>query len=234
MLLVPVFYLRSQRVEPTPTIPQPTITIVGATTPIELPLPKFTSSSSLEAVLKTRRTIRDFQDKPLDLQQVSQLLWATQGVTVDLGGRTVPSAKSVYPLTVYLVAFNVDKLEAGLYRYVPGKLRPAHELIPVIKSNLRDDLSALVNQTAIQEAPAILVITGDFAKMREAFGDKDVDYNVYLEAGHAAQNLALQATALALGSVTITTLDRPSLQDTLEIPVEESIIYLIPIGLPKN
>src|SRR3990167_9195806 len=91
---------------------------------INLPSPQRSKGMAVEQALQSRRSRRSFTDEPLTLNHVSQLLWSAQGVTSSWGGRTAPSAKSAYPLEVYLFAKTVDKLSPAIYHYLP----PDHQL----------------------------------------------------------------------------------------------------------
>lgn len=209
-----------------------TVTVLPAEN-LSLPNPDLRSSNSLESVFKNRRTRRDFQDKELSLKQVSQMLWAAQGVTVDWGGRTTPSAKSTYPLSIFLIASRVTGLDAGEYQYLAGDRTPVHALKPIQKVELQEALYEAVNESSFKNAPVVLVITGNMGKMAEAYGGIPHDKEVYLEAGHAAQNLYLQAESLRLGMVTISSFDEAKIKDLVIIPEPDTIIYLVPFGLPK-
>jgi SagB-type dehydrogenase family enzyme len=201
---------------------------------ISLPKPVTRSSVSIESSLNTRRTKRAFVDQSIPLSTVSQMLWAAQGVTAEWGGRTAPSAKSTYPLTVYLVANKVDGLTPGQYVYVPGDRTPVHGIKPIKEGNFGDALFANFNQNSFKDVPAIIVITGDMAKMAAAFGGVPNDKDVYLEAGHAAQNMYLIAESLKIGMVTNTSDKDTILRNIITIPDTETIIYLIPFGIPKK
>ena len=226
-----LFFRRSS----TPTVQNPQTETTG-TLPAEniaLPSPDLRSGNSIESVLKNRRTRRDFLDQELSLKQVSQMLWAAQGVTADWGGRTAPSAKSTYPLTVFLIANKVSGLEAGEYQYLPGDRTPVHQLKPIKHVELQQALFKALNESSFKSAPAVLVITGNMGKMSEAYGGIPHDKEVYLEAGHVGQNLYLEAESLKLGMVTISGFDEAKVKDLITIPVSETIIYLIPFGTPK-
>ncbi len=201
---------------------------------ISLPQPDLRSNNSIESVLKNRRTRRDFLDETLTLKQVSQMLWAAQGVTVDWGGRTAPSAKSVYPLTVYLIANKVTGLDPGEYQYVPGDRTPVHQLKSIKKIDLKEALFEALNQSSFKTPPAVLVITGNMGKMAEAFGGIHHDSEVYLEAGHVGQSLYLQAESLKLGMVVVTSFDEASIKGLVTVPEGETLIYLVPFGVPKQ
>lgn len=232
VLSVAAFVLtRTAKTTETPDSPE-TVALLPAES-LTLPKPDLRSGNSLEAVIKNRTTRRDFQDTNLSLKQVSQMLWAAQGVTVDWGGRTTPSAKSTYPLSVFLIVSKVDGLEPGEYQYLPGDRAPVHALKPIKKVDLQRALYEEVNDSSFKSAPAVFVITGSMGKMAEAYGGIPHDKEVYLEAGAAAQNLYLQAESLHLGMATLSTFSESKIKDLVTIPSSDTIIYLIPFGIPK-
>ena len=190
---------------------------------ISLPFPNKTSRVSVEQALNNRRTYTSFQDEPLSLANLSQLLWSAQGVTVSWGGRTVPSSKSAFPLTVYAIPNQVIDLDQGLYKYLPGDLQPAHQLSQLYKTYTHQIFQEITDQYSLQHAPLILIITSNSNKIES-----------YLEAGHAAQNLFLQSESLGLGMAVIRSFDQDLLKEVLQVPSEETIIYLIPVGHPKR
>lgn len=200
---------------------------------IALPLPSYRSSNSIELVLKNRKTRLDFTDGALTLNQISQLLWAAQGVNVDWGDRTAPSAKSTYPLTVFLIANKVDGLDPGEYQYIPGDRTMVHQLKPIKKVEMGAALFDLLNQSSFNKVPAVLVITGDMNKMAEAYGGIRHDKEVFLEAGYTAQNIALQAESLKLGTNVNTNFDELKLRELITVLSTDTIISLMPIGIPK-
>lgn len=233
LLLTVTAFALTKSAQKSQVIPTSNATVVLPAESIALPKPDLRSGNSIEAVLKNRRSRRDYQDNSLSLKQVSQMLWAAQGVTVDWGGRTTPSAKSTYPLSVYLIASKVEGLDPGEYQYIPGDRTPVHALNPIKKVELQKALYEAVNESSFKSAPAVLIITGSMGKMAEAYGGLPHDKEVYLEAGHAAQNLYLQAESLHLGMVTITSFSDIKVKDLVTIPSSETLIYLIPFGIPK-
>jgi SagB-type dehydrogenase family enzyme len=200
---------------------------------IALPQPDYRSGNSIEAVLKNRRTRLDFTDGALSLKQISQLLWAAQGINVDWGDRTAPSAKSTYPLTVFLIANKIDGLEAGEYQYIPGDRTPVHQLKPIKKVEIGAALFDLLNQSSFNKIPAVLIVSGDMGKMAEAYGGIPHNKEVYLEAGYVAQNIALEAESLKLGTNVSTNFDELKLRELITVSGTDTIIYLMPIGIPK-
>jgi len=193
---------------------------------IELAQPRTESSVSLEAALQQRRSIRSFQEKPVSLAAVSQLLWAAQGVTHGSGFRTVPSAGALYPLEVYVVAGNVAGLAAGIYHYRAQQ----HVLVQIASGDHRQDLyRAALRQSAIGSAPLSFVIAGIPGRTNGKYGDRGMRY-VSMEAGHAAQNLCLQAVALELDSVVIGAFSDREVGNMLQLGKEGMPLYIIPVG----
>ena len=187
-----------------------------------LPAPQPQSGLSLEEALEARRSVREFVDDPLTEAELSQLLWATQGITGGGRGRTAPSAGGLYPLEVYVAT--VD----GLFHYDPTK----HAVGAVSDVDLRDSLYRVaLRQEAVRDAPAVFVVTAIFERTAGKYGDRATRY-VHLEAGHAAQNLLLQAVALGLGGVPIGAFDDSGVQRVLGLPADYEPLYLIPIGQP--
>jgi SagB-type dehydrogenase family enzyme len=131
-----------------------------------------------------------------------------------------------YPLELYVAAGSVTGMPAGLYRYEPGQ----HQLLLVKQGDLRADLSP---QPSTKEAPVVFLFTGNTEKMRNRMADRAASF-VNLEAGHAAQNLCLQATALHLGVVTVGGFDPAKLKDKLQLPEKETALYLLPVGKPQK
>jgi len=237
LVVVSIFVavLLTRQTAPTKQTPnQPVATTTLTSEDIGLPSPELRSGNSIEAVLKARRTRRDFLDKELTLKQVSQMLWAGQGVTVDWGGRTAPSAKSTYPLTLFLIANKVAGLEAGEYQYIPEDRTPVHRLKPIKAVDLQQAIYEALKESSFKNAPAVIVITGNMDKMAESYGGIPHDKEVYLEAGHAGENLYLQAESLKLGMVTISGFDEAKVKDLVTIPAGDTIIYLVPFGIPKQ
>ncbi|KPK24311.1 MAG: nitroreductase, partial [Desulfobacterales bacterium SG8_35_2] len=166
---------------------------------VSLPKPDTEGTVPLESILQKRRSVRHYKDSSISIKLISQLLWAAQGITNQQGLRTAPSAGALYPLDIYIIAINVDELETGIYKYLTAD----HTLLLSAHGDYSQMLSkAALWQDAISQAPAVFVISGVEKKTTGKYGNRGVRY-MYIEAGHAAQNLCLQAEALDLGSVTI-------------------------------
>jgi SagB-type dehydrogenase family enzyme len=177
------------------------------------------SAVSVEESLARRRSIRQFQDRHLSWNDVGQLLWACQGVTDPEGLRTAPSAGALYPLDVFVV------ISSGVYRYYPEP----HEVRRTVDRDVRSRLrTAAVDQDALA-APCIVAIAGVEQRTTSKYGDRAWRY-VVLEAGHAAQNVLLQATALGLCGVPIAAFDDEEVRTILGAPSQDQILVLIPVG----
>jgi SagB-type dehydrogenase family enzyme len=193
---------------------------------VTLPKVRFYSTTSVEEALMKRRSIREFRDVPLALDDLGQLLWAAQGITDRVGFRTAPSAGALYPLEVYAVAGNVQGLPTGLYRYIPH----GHALRRIGDGDKRPALGpAAYDQPSIAEAPAVVALCAIYERVTEKYGERGLRY-VHMEAGHAAQNVYLQAVSLQLGTVVLGAFDDKSVRDVLKLDGQEDPLYLMPVG----
>lgn len=181
---------------------------------------------SVEEALQQRRSVRTFPDASLALEDVAQVLWAAQGVTRPSGYRTTPSAGALQPLVIYLVAGKVADLAPGVYRYEPGE----HALMLTRKGDLRGALAAsALGQRPVQEAPAVVVIAADYERTARKYANRAQRY-VHMEAGHAAQNVYLQGTALGLGTVLVGAFDDLNVRKALGLPALHTPLGLMPLG----
>ncbi|MFH1738431.1 MAG: SagB/ThcOx family dehydrogenase [bacterium] len=189
-----------------------------------LPKPKLTSEVSLEEALWKRQSVRSFSEKVPDWEQVGQLLWAAQGINrPGTRFRTCPSAGALYPLEIYAV------LPDGVYHYLPND----HAVMKTQSGDMRKALSdAGLRQEAIQKATCVFVICAVFERTSQKYGDRATRY-VYLEAGHAAQNLLLQTVSLGMAGVPIGAMVDQEAQKVLGVPEEEQVVYILATGFPK-
>jgi len=190
---------------------------------IQLPPAKVKGEISLEESIARRRSIRAFAAKPLSLEQIGQLLWAAQGITEkDKGLRAIPSAGALYPLEVYAV------LPEGIYHYSPLR----HELKRILTGDRRLELQkAARDQEAIGSAPAVFVLTGVHERTAAKYGDRATRY-VSIEAGHACQNVLLQAAAQNLAGVPVGAFEDAQVTKIIKLAKNENPLYLVPVGYP--
>lgn len=193
---------------------------------VKLPAPRPDGAVSVEAALQGRRSVREFSGRPLSLEEVSQLLWAAQGITHPEGLRAAPSAGALYPLEVYLVAGDVTGLPAGVYRYGPR----GHELHKVADGDRRSALArAALEQDCVRDGAAVLVLAGVYERTLRKYGERGVRY-VHMEVGHAAQNVYLQAETLGLGTVMVAAFHDEEVRRIAELRKEERPLALMPVG----
>ena len=192
---------------------------------VDLPEPRLKSEVSLEETLLKRRSVREFADEKLSLEEIGQLLWAAQGITEpERGLRTAPSAGATYPLEIYVVTPD------GFYQYVPQ----GHTLETRSTEDLRATLSKAVGgQKSVAEAGADVVITAVFERTAKKYRGHATRY-VHLEAGHVAQNILLQAVALGLSAVPVGGGDGKRIIEALSIPSDHTPVYLVPVGRKKE
>ncbi len=196
---------------------------------INLPTPLDKVSVSVEEAMLRLKSVRRYADTQVDIKTFSQLLWAAQGVKPPIGKRTAPSAGSTYPLEVYIIIGNVEGINRGIYKY---DLR--HRLIKMQDGDFRQALSAAaLGQQSIAQASFSLVFAAVFKRTTDKYGERGVMY-VHMEAGHAAQNVGLQAVGLGLGTVVVGAFDEDEVAKVLELPQEEKPIYIIPVGKPAE
>lgn len=196
------------------------------TEPIALPAPRRLDDMSLEEAIRMRRSVRHYRDEPLTLAEVSQLLWAAQGVTSPDGRRAAPSAGALYPLETFLVAGRVSGLPEAVYRYRPQD----HRLVPIVSGDRRQGLcDAALGQGWVRQAPASIVLAALYSRTTGKYGQRGRRY-VHLETGCAAQNIYLQAAALGLGTVFVGAFDDAGVQRALSLSAEEEPLAILPVG----
>jgi SagB-type dehydrogenase family enzyme len=196
---------------------------------IALPPPAYESETSIERALLERRSVREYSTGPLTLTEITQLLWAAQGITHPNGFRTAPSAGALYPLEILLVAGEVADLGAGIYRYEPE----GHELRLVLEGDHRQELSqAALDQPALLDAPAVIVIAAVYERTTVKYGERGVQY-IHIEVGCASENISLQAISLNLGTVFIGAFHDDEVREVLQLRANERPLGLMPVGRKK-
>ncbi len=198
---------------------------------IKLPKPENISKISIEEALLKRRSIREYKDEALTIKEVSQILWSAQGITEPKKKfRTAPSAGAIFPLNIYLVVNKVENIEKGIYKYLPE----THEIIQFLNEDKREDIyKACLQQSCIKNGAIIIVITGNFEKIKKRYSERGVRYT-YIEVGHCSQNIYLQCVSLNLGTVAVGAFYDEEVKKILKLPDEEEPLYLMPIGKIKD
>jgi SagB-type dehydrogenase family enzyme len=182
--------------------------------------PNLKGSISLEQIIAARRSCRDFRSVPLGLEQIGQLAWVAQGQSTSSRYRTVPSAGATYPLELFVVTSD------GLFHYLQAK----HALEKLVDEDIRSALaSAAWGQEFIEAAPLTMAFAAEFERTTGRYGQRGVRY-VYMEVGHAAQNVHLQAEALGLGSVAVGAFDDEAVSKVLQLPDYLEPVYMVAVG----
>jgi SagB-type dehydrogenase family enzyme len=205
---------------------------------IKLPSPRLKSGVSLEETIVRRRSVRRYRREPLDLSELSQILWSAQGITGSGGLRAAPSAGATYPLEIFVVVGKQsvitreakqvrDELQAGIYRYDAD----SHSLGLQKKADLRPDLAraTLYQESSIVDAPVAIVICVLYHRTSYRYGARGERY-VHMEVGHAAENIHLQAVALGLATVEVGAFRDEEVGEVLGVEEETKPLYIMPVG----
>jgi SagB-type dehydrogenase family enzyme len=190
-----------------------------------LPPPSLDGEASLEETLSRRRSVREFSNRPLTTAELGQLLWAAQGRTNERGFRTAPSAGALYPLEIYVATAE------GVFHYDPQHHRLLVSSLDDARPRIYD---AALKQEPLRQAPALFIVTALYERTAQKYGAERSPRYVHLEAGHAAQNLLLQAVALDLGAVPIGAFYDQQILQVLGLSADYTPLYLIPVGHPAG
>ncbi len=199
----------------------------------KLPPVKFEGTVDLWETIRKRRSVRDYSlYRSLPLQELSRLLWATQGITQEVGGyrlRSSPSAGALYPIETYVLARAVEGLQPGIYHF-----RPADFDLELIKPGdfAHSMAQAALQQQMIADAQATFIWTAIVARSKWKYRQRAYRY-IYLDAGHIAQNLYLAATALGLGVCAVGAFFDDQVNALIGTDgTEETVVYMASVGWP--
>jgi SagB-type dehydrogenase family enzyme len=198
---------------------------------ISLPVPE-PIDAGLTALLRARRSGREFGDAVLRLGALATLLHCAYGaVSTDVPPRrTVPSGGALYPLELYVVVTRVEALRDGIYHYDP--LGHVLEVLELVAVDAR--LAELHVYPELATAPALLALTGVFGRSRFKYGLRGYRFTL-LEAGHVLQNLVLAASGLKLSAIPVAGIDDRGLERLLRVDgVDESVVYCAAVGCPPE
>jgi len=198
---------------------------------VHLPPPSQKGSLSLEEAIARRRSVRDFTSEPISQSQLSQILWAAQGISNARGRyRTVPSAGATYPLEIFVACGEngIEGIGEGIYRYNVE----SHSLALHFKGDARRELArAALDQEFIYEAPVDIIICAVYERTTGVYGSRGERY-IHMEVGHAGQNIYLQATALGLATVAIGAFYDEQVRQVLRLDKQYKPLYIMPVGKP--
>jgi len=187
---------------------------------------------SVEAAIAQRKSIRSYTEDTIKLEELSFLLWATQGLRGKRSAvrnyRTVPSAGCRHALETYIAVFRVEGISKAIYRYLPL----SHQLVEVVKYQ---DLEGLLTQATLDQSfagkSAVTFIWTTIPARMEWRYDRASYKAIALDAGHVCQNLYLACEAIGAGTCAIAKYDQEFADKILGIDgVEEFTIYMASVG----
>jgi SagB-type dehydrogenase family enzyme len=197
-------------------------------------LPPFDSvkTGTVADALKKRKSVRHYSGKPISMEELSFLLWAAGGIQRSERGfefRTAPSAGALYPVETYLFIDAVESLDPGLYHYSVK----SHALEELRLGQFGHEITmAALNQKMCLDAAVVFFWTAVFQRSKWKYEERAYRY-IYLDAGHMAENLALGATSIGLGTCQIGALFDGEVNEILGVDgTEESVIYMSLVGHP--
>jgi len=196
----------------------------------------------VERAIKERRSTRHVTNEPVTVEELSQLLWAGQGVTqatVKSGSvsrhrrrtghlRAAPSAGALFPLELCVVVGSAQVIPPGVYRYLPGE----HALVQSAQGDFRKPLwDVALQQDPIRRAPITIVIAAVTERTAVKYGERALRY-VHMEVGAAAENIALQARSVGLGTVLMGAFRDDAVRRLLGLPSDHHVLAILPVGHP--
>ena len=195
-----------------------------------LPEPDRSGRTPLEKALSRRRSVRNFQDSALSLGELGQILWAAQGISNSAGLRTAPSAGALYPLQLYAILKGSDGVRAGIYHYLTSQ----HALSPLARGDYRAKFSAAASmQDWTKQAGLILIVAANYARTTVKYGDRGRRY-VAIEAGHAVQNVYLQAVTLGFGATEVGAFRDAAVAALINLPADQQPVTSVVVGRPAK
>lgn len=201
---------------------------------LPLPDPLTEGGRPLWEAVRRRRSVRRYAERPLTVPELSQLLWATQGITAHRGGyalRSAPSAGALYAVETYLVVNALEGVEPGAYHYEVG----VHRLAELKRGRFGPLVAAAaLGQSKLERCAVVFIWSAVLPRITWRYHQRSYRY-IYLDAGHIAQNLALAAAGLDLGTCQIGAFFDDELNEFLALDgTAETVLYLSAVGpLPK-
>lgn len=194
---------------------------------IQMPVPEY-QGLSVEQALQRRSSERRYGREELSLQQLSQLLWAAQGITrPESGQRTAPSSGRSYPIDLYVSLQRVSGFRCGLYRYQPG----THRLKLVHEADYSAALAvAAAGQSWVRHAAAVILHVATPARAAKKYGQKTALPSSLIEAGHISQNIYLQATSLGVAVLGMNGFNQPQLDSLLGLKPGQTTLFINLVG----
>jgi len=190
---------------------------------------------SLRSAIINRKSRRTFQQKPLTIDELSFLLWGTQGIRQQVNESTayrmVPSAGCRHCFETYLVVFNIASLAPGVYRYLPLN----HSLVFEHDNKQPGELSeAVLSQSFVEKAPVLFIWTCIPYRMEWRYG-LSAHRVIAMDVGHVCQNLYLACESIHAGTCAIAAFHQKKMDQYIRVDGDdEFVIYLAPVGKQRD
>ena len=189
---------------------------------INLPAPILEKIKPLMQTLQERKSGREYADRQLTTQDMSNLLWCANGINrPHNGNRTSPSARNAQDIDVYVI------LKEGAYLYEPKK----HQLVLVAAGDFRKNAGI---QSYVATAPVNLIYVSDTVKLNFAREREQMILTAAIDAGHCSQNTYLYAASAGLSVVTRTSLDTKKMAEILKLRPQQLVIMGQTVGYPRQ
>lgn len=197
---------------------------------LSIPLSKDNDKGELKQLLEIRKSTRTFSDKPLEFEELSKILRSCRILDLnrDPEKRTYPSGGARFPVELYLISFNIDRLIPGAYHYNIKKESLELLLDKDLKSKRRELISPYLENPA-----ATVIFTSVLARSEVKYGLRAYPYSL-IEAGHMGQNIHLACAEQGIGSCSVSGFIDNSVRDILDLTENEIPIYTISIGWEKR
>jgi SagB-type dehydrogenase family enzyme len=197
---------------------------------IVLPELDLSQGESIWDVMQRRRSIRQYSQDAISIDDLAMLLWAIQGITAQRGDynfRTSPSAGALYPIETYLMAKRIENVDQGIYHYDVYK----HRLEVIKKGDFGIELTnAALEQDMIDNSALTFIWTAVLARSKWKYRERAYRY-IYMDAGHICQNAYLAGEALGMGCCSIGAFFDDEVNSVIGIDGKSEIsVYLCTIG----
>jgi len=188
---------------------------------IKLNSPQLEKGKPLMQVLKERKSSREYSDKKLSIQELSNLLWAANGINREDGKRTAPTAMNTQEIDIYVI------LEEGIYLYEPVN----NELLPIVSGDFRKSAG---KQDFVETAPVNLVFVADLAKISFQNNESDKISWANIDVGFVSQNVYLYCASEGLATVVRGYVDKDALSKVMKLRSDQKVILAQTVGYPKT
>jgi SagB-type dehydrogenase family enzyme len=186
----------------------------------------------IKEIIAKRRSRRKYTDEYLSKEELSYLLWATQGVKENNNFRTVPSGGARHPFETYLYIKRVEGIEPGIYRYLPME----HKLLVVYLDNNLDEKmnAASSNQKFVIKSAVVFIWTA--IPYRTEWRYSILSHKIIAQdSGHLCQNLYLASESIGAGTCGIGAYNQEKMDEIVRVDGEEEFaIYVAPVGMIEN